>query len=324
MANSNLIDNNVAGSFQQAPELFVNALEAAPSVEKNYLRIIPNIKAESVMLNKLTVAGGLSQADGRDCAWDAGEAAAVDAKEVELGDEKVNLEQCIDALDSIMSQAQYAATKRGELAPSFEQVLMDRLNKALGQDIEYFIWRASASGSDNVDGIEAKLAADEDVVIVEGDADGLGVTNIKAEVAKVYDAIPQAVLDEADFAPVEGKVRIFMNSKAYRFLLQALSTASSEYVVVNPGWTMVDGVVSYLGVEIAVAGLSDNTMIAAAYQNLVLCTNLLEDAVLKGERGKNMTDENIYYIKAQYRIAADYIFSDEVVFYQPGEGDGNA
>lgn len=308
-----LIVNNIEATAKQNPELFYNALQGSNTIKNDYFRVLPKVKADSVLVNKLTVDTGLSQADGRDCAWDPTKAATLDAKELELGKFKVNGEQCIEALDSFLSQAQYDAFKLGELPGSVEDVLMDRVAKSIGLDIEKYIW-TGVKATDGVDGIVTEATGDSDVIDVTGTT--LTVANVLEEIAKVYDAIPQAVLDEQYANPENGKVRIFVSPKTYRFVRQALATTPTDYNVTLPSWTIDGGVVAYMGIEVAVAqGMADDKMLAAAKQNLVFATDLMSEANLEGEQGKSLKDKSIFYIRANYRLKASYVFGAEVVLY---------
>lgn len=308
-----LIVNNITATAKQDPELFYNALQGSNTIKNDYFRVLAKVKTDSVLVNKLTVDTGLSQADGRDCSWDPTKAATLDSKELELGKFKVNGEQCIEALDSFLSQAQYDAYKLGEMPKEVEGVLMDRISKSIGLDIEKYIWTAT-EGADGVDGIITKATADDDVIDVAGTT--LTVSNVLGEVEKVYNAIPQAVLDEQYGNPEDAKVRIFVSPKTYRFVRQALSTTPTDFNVTSPSWTLDNGVVAYMGIEVCVAqGMADNKMLAAAKQNLILATDLMSNAEITGEQGKNLKDNGIFYIKANYRLCADYIFGSEVVLY---------
>lgn len=308
-----LIVNNIEATAKQNPELFYNALQGSNTIKNDYFRVLAKVKTDSVLVNKLTVDTGLSQIDGRNCAWDPTKAATLDSKELELGKFKVNGEQCIEALDSFLSQAQYDAYKLGELPGSVEDVLMGRIAKSIGLDIEKYIW-TGVKATDGVDGIITKATADADVVDVAGTT--ITVNNVLGEIEKVYGAIPQAVLDEQYGNPDDAKVRIFVSPKTYRFVRQALSTTPTDFNVTSPSWTLDNGVVAYMGIEVVVAqGMADDKMLAAAKQNLILATDLMSEANLEGEQGKNLKDKGIFYIRANYRLVADYIFGNEVVLY---------
>lgn len=236
------------------------------------------------------------------------------SKEIEAANLKVNLEQCIDALDSLFSQEAYKATKRGEMAPSFEDLLMNRLGKAVGLDIERLIWAGAKASGDPLDGFLTKAEADGDTIKVG--ATTLNATNILTETEKVFAAIPQAVLDEAIALGADGEAGIFMGPVAYRYLIQALSTTPTNVNVTLPSWTVNDGEVSYLGIKVKMAqGIPANKMVAASKANMKIITNLLSEAELTAEKGKSLKENNILYIKAQFKLGADYINSDEVVVY---------
>jgi hypothetical protein len=105
------------------------------------------------------------------------------------------------------------------------------------------------------------------------------------------------------------------------YLRQALSTTPTAYTATLPSYTYEGGKIFFMGVEIVpVSGLTPNTMVAASKDNLVFATDLLADtAAIKAQVGLNLTDNNIWYVKGQYRAVAGYIFSDELVIYAAAE-----
>lgn len=312
---ANLITNNITADSKRNAEIFANAIQGANTLKNDYLNVIARVKNEKVKLNKFTSGAGLSQEDDRDCAWDPTTGITLGEKEVDMVNLKVNAEQCIDELDSLFSQDQYSAVKRGEMPADFETFMLNRISRGVGLDIEKYIWSAAVASGDPVDGIAVQAAADAATVKVNGTT--LTASNVLGEIEKVYAAIPDAVLDVQDEDPEAGKVRVFVSPKTYRFVLQALSTTPTGVNVTLPNWTIENGVINYLDVEIAKAqGMADDTMFAAAKSNLVFATNLLEDAEIRGSKGASLKDENVYYIKAQYRMAATYVFSNEVVIYE--------
>lgn len=101
-----------------------------------------------------------------------------------------------------------------------------------------------------------------------------------------------------------------------RYLKQALGTVASDHQVVLPSFTVDGGKVYYMGVEIVAVGIADDTMLAGSRDNMVFLTDLLsETKEIKAQRGNDLTDENMWYAKAQYRAGADFIFDEDIVVY---------
>lgn len=311
---TNLIQNNIQCTSKESPEVFYNAMEASQTLEKGYIDVIPGVKNASINLDKLTVGTGMVQQDLRDCAWNPSEGPSLGSKNVTIADLKVNAEQCIDALDCLFAQEKYKATKRGEMAPEFQDLLLARLGKGVGLDIERLIWSGDTMSGDPVDGIYTEGSQDMNTIKVQGTT--INASNVLAEAEKVYAAIPQAVLDEQFVNGEDAAVSVFMAPTDYRYLRQALSTTPTDVNVTLPSWTVDNGEIAYMGIKFrAVAGLQTGKMVAGAKYNFKFVTNLLEDAVLNAARGASLKDENVLYIKAQFRAKATYVNSDEVVIY---------
>lgn len=313
-------------------KVFAELMAKAYTLANDLISVIPNVKTSSVKVNKFgATKSGLVQVDGRDCAWDPNGTLTFADKEVTPANLKVNTQLCAEDLDKILSQATYASVKRGEVPPTIEEAILESLQNAVGVDNESFIWTASVSGGAPLDGIITQAVADAATNSGAGTeftsantVTGTTITsaNVMGEVIKVYDKIPQAVLDANDNAASKyDEVKIYVSPKTFRFLMQALSStdARTDNNVQLPAFTKEGDAknlrIFYLGIEIVKAGVGDNTMFAAQVGNLVLATNLLEDANLRGKMGTNPDTEEILYIKGKYRLAATYVYGTECVLY---------
>lgn len=302
-------------------KVFAELMAKAYTLANDLISVIPNVKTSSVKVNKFgATKSGLVQVDGRNCAWEPNGTLDFSEKEIIPANFKVNTQLCAEDLDKILSQATYASVKRGEVPPTIEEAILESLQNAVGVDNEGFIWTASKTGGAAVDGIITQAAADSDVVKVTGTT--ITSANVMGEVIKVYDAIKQEVLDANDKAASKyDEVKIYVSPKTFRFLMQALSStdARTDNNVQLPAFTKEGDAknlrIFYLGIEIVKAGVGDNTMFAAQVGNLVLATNLLEDANLSGKMGTNPDTEEILYIKGKYRLAATYVYGTECVLY---------
>lgn len=315
MANS--IENKVAYTTATHPEWFIGAIKGANSLDKGYFRVVPKV-IKDVLIKKLVISGNtVSQGDNRDCNWTPSQRMKAEGKVITVKNFKINEEQCLDQLDSVYSESIFAGANKTEMPEDLYEAAMSLVQKSLAADLDRIIWGGENNTIDGSQGIIDKALADNSTIKVDGTT--LDNTNILTEIQKVYNAIPDAVISEGLYDPEKAVVRIFVNMSGYRHLLQALTTTPTGVQVTLPSYTLDNGVVRYLGVEIVpIAYLPDNYMFAASKDNLVFATDLLSDTQEFGaETGASLKDRNIMYIKGQYRASADYIFSDEVVIYKP-------
>lgn len=320
---ANLLDNKIQYTVKNNGEWFYKSLKKAHTLDKEYIRVIPNVTKE-VYLHKLVMANNtISQVDTRDCAWTPQQRIQLTGITMDVNNYKINDEQCMEQLDSVYSEMTYnsigatkdqwpAAHDGGE---SLESAVMFHLQNSLANDIERIIWGGSGNAVAGVqDGIVDKALASANTIKVTGQT--IDATNVLGEIQKVYDAIPNVVLNDGEFDPEKAAVKIFVDMNTMRYLRQALSTVPTNYQVILPSFAIEGGRIFYMGVEIVVVGLPANTMVAASKDNLVFITDLLSDTQeIRAQFGNDLKDEAMLYIKGAYRANAGFIFDDEVVIY---------
>lgn len=320
---ANLLDNKIQYTVKNNGEWFYKSLKKAHTLDKEYIRVIPNVTKE-VYLHKLVMANNtISQADTRDCAWTPQQRIQLTGATMDVNNYKINEEQCMEELDSIYSEMTYnsigatkdqwpAAHDGGE---SLESAVMFHLQNSLANDIERIIWGGNGNSVAGVqDGIVDKALASANTIKVTGQT--IDATNVLGEIQKVYDAIPNVVLNDGEFDPEKAAVKIFVDMNTMRYLRQALSTVPTNYQVILPSFAIEGGRIFYMGVEIVVVGLPANTIVAASKDNLVFITDLLSDTQeIRAQFGNDLKDEAMLYIKGAYRANAGFIFDDEVVIY---------
>lgn len=320
---ANLINNQITYTVKNNGEWFYQSLQKAHTLANDYIRVIPNV-TKDVKIHKLVMANNtVSQVDNRDCAWSPTQRITLNEATFQVKNFKINEEQCMEELDSIWSEMQYreiGATKdqwptNTDGNESLESAVMFHLQNSLSQDIERIIWGGSGNTVAGVqDGIVDKALASSTSIKITGQT--IDAANVLGEIQKVYDAIPNVVLNDGEFDPEKAAVKIFVNMDIMRYLRQALSTVATSNQVILPSFAVEGGKIYYLGVEIVVVGLPANTMIAASKDNLVFVTDLLSDTQeIRAQFGNDLKDESMLYIKGAYRANAGMIFDDEVVIY---------
>lgn len=320
---ANLINNQITYTVKNNGEWFYQSLQKAHTLANDYIRVIPNV-TKDVKIHKLVMANNtVSQVDNRDCAWSPTQRITLNEATFQVKNFKINEEQCMEELDSIWSEMQYreiGATKdqwptNTDGNESLESAVMFHLQNSLSQDIERIIWGGSGNTVAGVqDGIVDKALASSTSIKITGQT--IDAANVLGEIEKVYNAIPNVVLNDGEFDPEKAAVKIFVNMDIMRYLRQALSTVATSNQVILPSFAVEGGKIYYLGVEIVVVGLPANTMIAASKDNLVFVTDLLSDTQeIRAQFGNDLKDESMLYIKGAYRANAGMIFDDELVIY---------
>lgn len=320
---ANLINNTISFTPKVMPDWFYKMLLKPNFIAKDYIRVEPNVTKEAV-LRKLVMANNtVSQVDNRDCAWTPKQRFSNDTETFTVKNWKINEEQCLEELDSIYSENvlsefrnyQSGATKT-VMPNDLENAVMLHLENSLGADIDRIIIGGNGNAVDGIqNGLIDKALASSNVIKVSGV--NIDTTNVLTEIQKVYDAIPNVVLNESLYEPEKAAVRIFVDINTYRYALQALSGVAGEYQVVLPSWTYEGGVLRYMGVEVAlVSYMPANTMFAASRDNMIFFTDLLSDTKeIRVAHGNDLKDESMVYIKGAYRAEAAFVFEDEVVLY---------
>jgi hypothetical protein len=297
-------------------EYFIKAIRKGVTLSNDYFRLIPNVTKE-VKVKKAVLNGGtVSQFDSRDCSWTPVQRINITSKTMNVIDFKINFEQCLDELDNLYSEQLYSAgANKTELPENLEGVLLELIQTSMGNDIEKIIWGGNGNAVDGVqNGLVDKLLVDPNSIKLT--AVPITKANVTNEIEKVYDAIPNAVLQDKYYDPVKANVRIFIDGTTMRYLRTALGNAATALNVLLPNWTIVENKIYFNDVEVVYAGVPQNVIVAGSYDNLIVVTDLTTDLTfVKAALGNQITDENIFYVKGKYRVNADYIFSDEVVIY---------
>jgi hypothetical protein len=173
---------------------------------------------------------------------------------------------------------------------------------------------AAAQPDGKIDGVIARLIYNSMKLNAAGDVapgfvdaiDVAGVvitaTNIAAEYAKVFAAIPSSVLSEED-------VTIFAPFSHLQLIKQANANATYRDI-----FTVTGNVVYYLGVKVEFVPLSENVIIAGRSSDIVLGTDLVSDFT-EFEFGKvnNIGDE--MFLKAVFTLEAAVIVPTQKVLY---------
>jgi hypothetical protein len=252
--------------------------------------------------------GDVLQADG--CTFSPSGEGTLSEKLVDLCTIKVNLEFCQSTLESsfVSNQMRSGANSADFLPADFQAYVVDQLAKKMDADFEKLVWQGDVSNTGGTypiplcEGLLGQFAADGAVVDVS--ATTITASNVIAEMARVYDAIPE----EVKFSP---ELRIFVSTNVLAAYKQSVAAASSEAYYTKDAEPM------FLGVPLVLAqGLPNNRMVAAELTNLFLITDLVSDYDdIKLLPQGDVTGDDTIRVKGRVKFAVSYAFGGEVVAY---------
>lgn len=270
---------------------------------KSKVKLFPNVKSKlkvaSFDLTNILQEGDCSFADGGN--------KTLAQKTIEVCDLKVNLTICKNTIEQNYLSAQMRAGNQADIPQSFQDYLLEQVAANVSADLETLIWQGdtSASPADVCDGWLTLFDADNAVLTVS--AGTLSASNILAEIAKVYNKIPDTIINDPNLV-------IFVNNATVKFYKQAITAAGSTNYLIAP---TNDVTLTYLGIPLMVApGLPNDVMVAASTQNLWFATDMVSDF-------NDVKVIDMYPVSGarELRFAADFKFgvqygvSEEIVYY---------
>lgn len=145
--------------------------------------------------------------------------------------------------------------------------------------------------------------------------------NVLDAIAQAVGALPEDVLAMGlnnggdDF---ESSLTVYVGFQTLLKIKTALAGVYGSNVVVNPNFTIDNGVVRYMGIEItSVWGIGENDIIVADSANFLLGTDLLSDLENIRLGQKAAPEDSIIFIDGRLRLGFAIPFEDEVVYYSP-------
>lgn len=303
-------------SYQPSSNMdwFTQAVFGGKLIESGKITPVTGVK-ESTLLNLLEFTSGVLQPDGRDCAWTPEQIMKLSEKELEIKTYKINLEQCIDDLEQKrLIWMLKPGAKNMELPETLEEATLTILAAEVSKEIETMIFAGDSSvNAQDFDGAVKVLTDSADAVKVTGVA--LTKTNILDEIEKLFEAIPQNVLQKG---LENASLAIYMSYETHTRLKLALASLFNSNVVVNSNFSVESDIVRYMGIEVVpVKGLDSSTMIAADINNFVLGTDLLNDFENIRIGQFAAPHDSKVYIDGRLRIGFAIPFESEAVIYSP-------
>lgn len=297
-------------------EWFTRSIYGGRLVQGGYLRVLTDIKGDE-LLSQIDIENKILQADGKDCAWTPNQLIKLSEQKASVKTYKINAEQCIDELENKRTAFMLTpGAKNEELPDELEEATLWLIAIGLSNEIEQMIIGGDETKDPNdFNGMVKTLLASPTAIQLDGEV--ITVENVLGLVERVYDAIPEDVLQAED----AGILYMFISYGTRRKLRRALSKATNQ--VLYPSFTLDDAdkknpKVFYEGVEmVPVKSTSytdiSNTIIAITGTNALLLTDLMSDLedIELGQFAPPF--DNKVFIRGRLRLGFAIPFHDEAV-----------
>lgn len=301
------------------PEWFTRAMYGGRLIDSGIIRVLQGIKGGE-RLNMIDLENKVLQIDGMDCAWTPNQIIKLSEKEARVTTYKINLEECIDKLETKRTNHMLSpGAANDSLPPELEAATLQLIAISLSKEIEEMIFGGdSAVDSNQFDGMEKILLDSTEATKLVGAS--VDSTNIIGAIEDMYAHVLDNVLQAED----SGTLYLFGSYKNRRVLKKALDDAKlpNSSHVVSTSWD-VDATdkknprVYYNGLEyIAVEGIGANTFIIIDTRNNAFLLTDLEsdfDNIELGQFAK--PNENKVWIKGRLRLGFIIPFEAEAVIW---------
>lgn len=298
MATTQTINSSYAGV--DSGKYFSAAVKNADTIEKGLISVLPNIKYKSV-LHRLEVANGT-----KDFACDFVPAGSVSLTEKVLEPKKlmINLELCKENYVQTWEAETMGFSANNERLPvPFADYFVAKIVEGTAAKLDQDIWNGEASNDGEFDGLLPLWAADTGTTKVAGSA--ITASNVIEELGKVYDAIPDELMNSADL-----KIVVAANvARAYARALSALGFMTQYSVGEKP--------LNFEGFDLnVIGGLPASTMAAYEVGNVYFGTSVMADwqeLIVKDMADTDLSD-NVRF-KQTFAGGVQYIVPEEIVIY---------
>jgi len=193
---------------------------------------------------------------------------------------------------------------------AFMDFFYDYLGSILAEQIEKLTFTGTV-GVNGVDGLEAKMTADANILKPTGGNGGVASAitsaNVVAKLTQARNVLPNEVKRKSDFVYIVAR-------NVYEALMDDVSTNKASGLYFGDS----NGTLTFQGVEIYCAdGASNNVIIATYWYNLVNVQDLTDD-----ELGFNVVDfmkttlDRKIGVRCDFKFQPDYSISNEIYFHK--------
>jgi hypothetical protein len=305
------VSTSYAGEF--AGKYIAIALLSAPTLDKNGVTIIPNVKYKQVVKKVTSDANLIKDAS---CDFTPTGTVSLTERILQPKELQVNLNLCKTSFESDWSALEMGYSAFDVLPKTFSDFLIAHVSEKVAAATETSIWQGVGATSGQFAGFGSIVSTDP-LLPAAQEVAGTTITaaNVVAELGKIVDAIPQTVYGKEDL-----KIYVAPNiARAYVRALGGFSVAATSNSGTNALGTQwyTNGDLTFDGVALFVVnGLAANTAICAQTANLYFGTGLMSDMaeVQVIDTSATLGDKNVRVIM-RYQAGVQIGAIEDVVTY---------
>lgn len=263
MATTTSITTTYAGQF--SGKYIAAALLSAPTLDKEYITIKPNIKYKEVV-KTLAQTGIIVDAS---CDFTATGSVTLNERILQPDEFQVNTQLCKKDFRSDWEAVEMGLSVYDNLPPTFTDFLIGHVAKSVAAATETSIWQGNGATSGQFDGFQLLTSGSATGTVQVAAVAQVTGSNVLTELQRVVDAIPATVYGKEDLV-------IYVPTNVAKAYQTALSAQFGGYL--NQGY-VGEKPLNYQGIELKWSpGLSSNRMIAGQKSNFFFGTGLLNDS----------------------------------------------
>ena len=305
------VSTSYAGEF--AGRYIAAALLSAPTLDKNGVTIIPNVKYKQVVKKVTSDANLIKDAS---CDFTPTGTVSLTERILQPKELQVNLNLCKTSFESDWNAIEMGYSAFDVLPKTFADFLIAHVSEKVAAATEVSIWQGVGATAGQFAGFGSIVSTDPLLPAIQEVA-GTTITaaNVVAELGKIVDAIPQTVYGKEDL-----KIYVAPNiARAYVRALGGFSVAATSNSGTNALGTQwyTNGDLTFDGVALFVVnGLAANTAICAQTANLYFGTGLMSDLseVQVIDTSATLGDKNVRVIM-RYQAGVQIGAIEDVVTY---------
>lgn len=287
------------------PQEFYSKCYITEDVVDNF-RTIPGVKSATKIAN-VVFTDLLAPAN---CGFTAG-TAPLDAKDIDVCSLSAMAEICRFDLESSFVSLQMAKGSNGNwTVPSFMAYYWDEMANEIQEEVAILRWQGDTTGGsgtylDLCDGYNVQFDSDGDIIPVAAAVGGVDVSNVLAEMDKVYNALPAACKFKTS------ALRFFVSANvASAYLLAAAQGNTQTYVTQALPLT-------YLGIKVVVQeGMANDTMVLTVKDNLIYAFDGEDDGkALKAINLEDTVAEPVLRTRTNLKVGFHYVNPFQIVYY---------
>ena len=298
MPTTTSITSTYSGQF--SGKYIAAALLSAPTLDKGFITIKPNIKYKEV-IKTVSTTGLVTDAT---CDFTPTSSLTLAEQILQPKELQVNMQLCKKDFRSDWEAVQMGVSVYDNLPPSFTDFLIAFAAGKVAEATELSIWSTSSAVNGTFEGLPLLIESGSSVK-VSGSAT-ITSASIVAELGKIVDNIPTTVYGKEDTA-------IYLPSNMVRAYERALGQNNFQFQsFVGSKPLNFDGVPIYY-----CPGLPSSVAIAGQKSNLFFGTGLLDDRneVVVLDTSETLGDQNVRVIM-RYTSAVQFGIAGDLVSYR--------